>query len=110
MPLNCLVVAVLALAAGWKIRRALRYRKYNGLFVQEVPGALQVEESRLKAAIRTYIFIESYFYGVLPFLVALSSVGLFAPYVWPIGISFLLSWGIALVWWNQKFAVKKPVS
>lgn len=63
---NWLFLTVLVFAAAWKIREVVRYEKRPSFFLKEVPGAFQIERSKLKAAVRAHIFIELGFFVSLP--------------------------------------------
>lgn len=102
-----LIALLLMLLAAWKIRNVLRYRRHHSLFIQEVAGDKWIDRDKLKDAIRYYIYLESYFFISVPFLVLLIYVKPLVPYMWHIAISFLVSIGIAFVWWDRKFSIKK---
>ena len=106
-----LVSLVLMFIAVWQIKNVLRYRSDHSLFIQEVAGDKWIDKNKLKDAIRYYIYLQSYFYISLPFL--LGALGYFKPlkpYYWHILVSFIVSNGIASVWWYLKFSIKKQTT
>ena len=105
-----LIALVLTLIAASKIKRVLRYRDNNDLFIKEITGDDWIDKSKLKDAIRYYIYREAFFYVALPIFAAISYVGPLAPYLWPIAIFILVSYGLGFIWWDRKFSAKKPKS
>lgn len=106
-PPRLLVAFLVALISAWKVKKALRYRKDNDLFIKEVASTKWIDKHKLKDAISYYIYLESSFYISLPCLIALSFVEILVPYLWHVAILFLVSHAIAYVWWLQSFSIKK---
>ena len=107
---NWLIALVLTLIATWKIKRVLRYRDNDNLFIKEITSNDWIDKSKLKDAIRYYIYREALFYIALPIFAVISYVRPLAPYLWPIAISILVSYSLGFIWWDRKFSAKKPKS
>ena len=107
---NWLIAFVLTLIAAWRIKRVLRYSDDSELFTKEIAGDNWIDKSKLKDAIRYYIYREALFFIALPAFAAISYVGALVPYLWVIAVSILASYGLAFIWWNRKFSAKKRKS
>ena len=105
---NWLIALLLALIAVWRIKSVLRYWDNSNLFIKEITGDDWIDKNKLKDAIRYYIYREAFFYIALPTFAVISYVGPLAPYLWPIGISILVSYVLGFIWWDRKFSAKKP--
>lgn len=103
---NWLIAIFLVGIAAWKIKRVLRYRNH-ALFIHEVAGNEWVDKSKLDVAVRHYIYIESWFFISLPLFAAISYLGPIVPYLWPFGITIMISHVWLFLWWDRKYSAKK---